>query len=184
MYEIRDRVLQEIVRQPHHRIAIERLERSFPDIPRSQLSDALGWLSSHKLIEATKGIGVGFLTAHATPDGVDFAETKTSVQELANRNVKGAIIQTQNNYNSCQGNVVNSLGDNNSFDQINPDPQLTELVKALKDNDEAEKAEQVVQMEKQKGFKATLEAVALWAVTNVLNPGARSAVETVIQQLA
>lgn len=58
MYDIRDRVLQEIVRQPHHRIAIERLEQSFPDIPKSQFSDAPGWLSSHKLIEATKGIGL------------------------------------------------------------------------------------------------------------------------------
>lgn len=42
MYEIRDRVLQEIVRQPHHRIAIERLERSFPDIPAKSGELVLG----------------------------------------------------------------------------------------------------------------------------------------------
>lgn len=132
-----------------------------------EIGGALSWLREQGLVTGETSWGGGVLWVKTTPLGTNFVEMGTPVQELAKAAVQGSIINAQTNYN--HGTAMNVMGDHNTSTQnINNTSAIDEVITALREANEVEKADELQQEADQNGVPAALKKAAGWIGTNAI----------------
>lgn len=133
----------------------------------AEVHDVMTWLADRDLIKTQTAWGGDILHASITPLGTNYVETGTSVQELAKAAVRGSIISAQTNHN--HGPAINVLGDHNTSTQnINDSSAINEVIAALREANEVDKAEELQQEANKSGTPAALKKAAGWIATNAI----------------